>query len=227
MTAAEGAPPAALPPPAPGPPASLPPARRPTRHVALAVAGAVALLAADLAAKHWATERLSTARLGTLPPVCEEDDRGAWRMQRIRRPPLVLVEDLFELEYAENCGAAFGLLRDAPRTLRAAVLDTAAIVASVVLSFLFFAGRGGPAFAWSVPFVVAGALGNLADRLARGYVVDFIHVHYGASFDYPTFNVADIAITIGVVLLVADGFRSPEPPALDRPPIPDQDRPPT
>ena len=60
------------------------------------------------------------------------------------------------------------------------------------------------------------AVGNLADRVRLGYVVDFIRVHYDEPFDlfawhfdrfeYPTFNVADITITIGVVLLVLDGF---------------------
>lgn len=191
----------------PASPGNTPRAPRLVLSCALAI---VALLCADLASKRWAEGRLSTARLGEAPAVCGPDGR----LQRIRRPPLVIVEDVFDLEYAENCGAAFGLLRDAPAVLRGAVFDTAAIAASLVLLFLFVRGRGGPFFAWSVPFVVAGAVGNLVDRLTNGYVVDFIHVHYGDSFDYPTFNVADIAITIGVVLLVIDGFREPADAAL-------------
>ena len=86
---------------------------------------------------------------------------------------------------------------------RIAVANSAAI-----LLWLFATGRGGTWFAWSVPLVISGALGNLIDRMRYGYVVDFIHWHWKDSFDYPTFNVADITITIGVVLLLIDGFRN-------------------
>lgn len=183
--------------------------RRAPRALVGCAALIVALLAVDFASKRWAEGALSVARLGDAPAVCATDDDGVVRYQRIRRPPLTVVRDVFELEYAENCGAAFGLLREASPVLRSAVFDTAAIAASLALLFFFAAGRGGPFFAWSVPFVVAGAVGNLVDRVSSGYVVDFIHFHYGASFDYPTFNVADVAITIGVVCLVIDGFRQP------------------
>lgn len=190
-------------------PAEPPPKPRAMRAIVACAIAIVALLAADLATKRWAEGRLSTERLGDRPSVCDADENGTYRYQRLRRIPLVVVEDILELEYAENCGAAFGLLRSAPAMLRGAIFDTAAIVASLALLFLFVTGRGGPPFAWSVPFVVSGAVGNLFDRLYNGYVVDFIHFHYGSSFDYPTFNVADIAIAIGVALLVIDGFRTP------------------
>ncbi|MDW8247267.1 MAG: signal peptidase II, partial [Sandaracinaceae bacterium] len=116
-----------------------------------------------------------------------------------------------------NCGAAFGLLRNAPEGLRKGVFGIAAVLAVGMLLYLFIQGRGGPLFAWSVPLVASGALGNLIDRIRYGYVVDFIHVFYEPwNFDYPTFNVADILITIGVILLMIDSFRS-EPQASPKP----------
>jgi signal peptidase II len=59
----------------------------------------------------------------------------------------------------------------------------------------------------ALPLVLGGALGNLVDRLAHGYVIDFIDVHVsllGREYHWPTFNVADAAITVGVALLALD-----------------------
>jgi signal peptidase II len=190
--------------------------RRSNRALGFCVAGALALIAADLGTKHWAENALSAERAGERPAVCSADDDGYVRYQRARRPGIVVIEDFFELEYAENCGAAFGLLRNAPTHVRTVVFGIAAIAATLVLLWLFVQGRGGAWFAWSVPLVVAGALGNLFDRIRYGYVVDFIHWHwrdaevFGIPLDYPTFNVADIAITVGVILLLIDGFRKEE-----------------
>src|SRR5690606_10370962 len=86
----------------------------------------------------------------------------------------VLIADYLEFQYAESCGAAFGLLRDADDWVRRAVFGVAALGAVVALMWMFVVGRGGPLFAWSVPFVVSGAVGNLVDRVRYGYVVDFI-----------------------------------------------------
>jgi len=74
-------------------------------------------------------------------------------------------------------------------------------------------GQGGRLFVWSVPFIIAGALGNLHDRVMHGFVVDFIRFYFrdgwlflSPGWEYPTFNVADIHITVGVVLILLDGF---------------------
>lgn len=186
--------------------------RRSKQAITIAAIATIALVAADLGSKSWAAENLSSERIGEPPPVC--GDRG---MQRVRTDSLVLIEDYLEFSYAENCGAAFGLLRDAPDWVRRSIFGVAALAAAVVLFVMFVQGRGGPFFAWSVPLIVSGAVGNLVDRIRYGYVVDFIRFHYDEPFDilawsfdrfeYPTFNVADITITVGVALLIIDGFR--------------------
>ena len=58
----------------------------------------------------------------------------------------------------------------------------------------------------ALALVLGGALGNLIDRVRHGYVVDFIHAHWGAAY-FPAFNIADSAITIGAALLILDAFR--------------------
>ncbi|MCC6874741.1 MAG: signal peptidase II [Sandaracinaceae bacterium] len=184
--------------------------RRSNRAITYCVAGLIACLAADLGSKQWALDSLSTERPGERPAVCEVDAQGYPRWQRIRQEPVVLIEGYLELDYAENCGAAFGLLRDSPSWIRHTIFGLAASAAAIALMVMFVQGRGGPLFAWSVPFVVSGALGNLVDRLRLGYVVDFIRFHVHDSFEYPTFNVADIVIVIGVALLVLDGSKKPK-----------------
>lgn len=186
--------------------------KRSKRALIIAAAATVALLALDLGTKHWASEALSVEHPATPPEVCAEPGRN----QRLRAESTVIVDGLLELSYAENCGAAFGLLNDSPSWIRRSVFGVAAIAAAVFLFLFFIQGKGGNLFAWSVPLVVSGAVGNLADRVRLGYVVDFIRVHYDEPFDllwwhfdrfeYPTFNVADITITIGVALLILDGI---------------------
>ena len=184
--------------------------RQPRSRTALILCllGIVVLSAADLGTKQWAYERLSQERPGgSLQPVCEPGPSGAVLPQRSQRPPIVLIDDYLEFRYAENCGAAFGFMRDMPSPLRKGVFYAAALGAVVLLLWMFVSGRGGVLFAWSVPLIVAGAIGNLVDRVDLGYVVDFIRFHIRDGWSYPTFNVADIWITIGVVLIIIDGFR--------------------
>jgi signal peptidase II len=103
------------------------------------------------------------------------------------------------------------MLNDAPRWLRYGLFMTAAAVAVVVLLWMLVRGSGGPLFAASVPFIASGALGNLVDRVQHVYVVDFIRFHIHDVFEWPTFNVADSTITVGVILLLIDGFFFGEP----------------
>lgn len=168
---------------------------------------ATAVLAGvDLGTKHWALDRLSQPAAHGSDPVCEPDEYGHIRQQRTQRPPVVLVDRYLEFRYAENCGAAFGFMRDMPSLVRKGVFYLAAVGAVVLLLWMFATGRGGTLFAWSVPLIVGGAIGNFVDRVRFGYVVDFIRFHLNDRWAYPTFNVADAWITIGVAFILIDGF---------------------
>lgn len=162
---------------------------------------------ADLASKEWALDALSKERSGVKPAICEPDDQGYMRMQRLPTRTRTLIPNYLEFRYAENCGAAFGMLRTAPSWVRATIFGLAGIGACVVLTVMFMRGVGGRLFELSVPLVLSGAVGNLSDRVRHGFVVDFIRFHIKNSWEYPTFNVADISIAVGVGLLLLDGFR--------------------
>ena len=179
---------------------------RPRKALVLCLVATAVLVAADLGAKHWALGRLSQPSSHGSDPACEPDEYGRIRQQRTQRPPVVLIDDYLEFRYAENCGAAFGFMRDMPSLVRKGVFYIAAVGAVVLLLWMFITGRGGTLFAWSVPLIIGGAIGNLVDRVRFGYVVDFIRFHLNDQWAYPTFNIADAWITIGVALILIDGF---------------------
>ncbi|MET0344388.1 MAG: signal peptidase II [Polyangiales bacterium] len=183
--------------------------RRGGRALVIMLISLVVYTVADLGSKEWALDTLSRARTGEQPPVCEPDERGYLEYQRLPTESQPFIEGVINLHYAENCGAAFGMLRSAPGWLRAVVFGVAAIGAAVVLTIMFVRGTGGGMFAAAVPLILSGAVGNLSDRVRHGFVVDFIQVD-PKLFDYPTFNVADIAIAVGVGLLLLDGLRKPK-----------------
>jgi signal peptidase II len=184
---------------------------RSLRSLALCLVALLAFTALDLWTKAWAEQALSREPDHPVGPVCEPNASGRYPMQRDRSESIVLVPDYLEFRYAENCGAAFGMLDQAPRWLRVAVFMGAGVVAIAALLWMFARGHGGKLFAASVPLVASGALGNMIDRLRLGYVVDFIHFHIRDGFEWPTFNVADSTITVGVALLLLDGLRGPAP----------------
>lgn len=183
-------------------------AKRSYKALAFMLVSLAVYTAADLVSKEWALDNLSRERLGKQPAVCQPDDHGFVRMQRVPTEPKVVIDGYFVFHYAENCGAAFGILRTAPAWMRAGIFGLAALGACVVLTMMFMRGTGGPLFAAAVPLILSGAIGNLSDRFRHGFVVDFIQVD-PRWFEYPTFNVADITITIGVVLLLIDGMKKP------------------
>ena len=181
----------------------------PRRSVAASIACLLAfalLTYIDLATKDWALASLSRAPSSAPGPACVPPEKGGGYFQRLQTAPRVLIPDYLELRYAENCGAAFGLLNDGPAWLRLALFAPAATAAILGLLWLFWTGYGGALFAISVPLIASGALGNLVDRFRFGYVVDFVRFHVREVFVWPTFNVADVTITAGVILLLIEGF---------------------
>ena len=109
-----------------------------------------------------------------------------------------------------NEGAAFSFLSDAGGWQRWFFVGVS-LVASVV--FMVWITRTPASHAWmrySLALITAGALGNLIDRVWLGYVVDFISVHWQQRYFFPAFNIADSAITVGAMLMIADMFIHPE-----------------
>ncbi len=124
-----------------------------------------------------------------------------------------LIPGLLQFVYAENPGAAWGFLASAPRWVRQVVLQgfsLVAILAVLVIVWRIRALRGAMTSVVALSLVFGGAAGNLVDRIARHYVVDFIDMYVGSSH-WPTYNVADIGITFGVILLAYQMLRKRPP----------------
>ncbi len=123
---------------------------------------------------------------------------------------LTIAENFFRIRYAENPGAAWGLFRNLPEDVRGPLFHVVSIGAVILISYYFMKLSGSdPAEKWALgglPLVLGGAVGNYVDRLARGFVVDFLEAHWYDKATWPVFNVADSAICVGVGMLVLDAF---------------------
>lgn len=113
-------------------------------------------------------------------------------------PPFIIWDGVFQLEYLENRGAAFGMLKD-----QRIFFFVSVFLISIAFIWFFlkvpFEGRYAPLCVCAV-FIMAGAWGNCVDRIVLAYVVDFL---YFKLIDFPIFNVADIYVTVATFSLAA------------------------
>ncbi len=115
---------------------------------------------------------------------------------------------ILELTRLHNTGAAFSLLAQASGWQRWFFIVLAlGISTGIVVWLKGLSGRGATWLAVALSLVMGGALGNVIDRVWHGHVIDFIHFHWQQWY-YPAFNVADMAITVGAVMLVIDALLS-------------------
>jgi signal peptidase II len=115
---------------------------------------------------------------------------------------IVVIKDFFSITYICNKGAAFSFLATSP--YRLTVLTFVSLIALAAIIVFFRKLRPDQNFtAFCLSLVFAGALGNLIDRVRLGEVIDFLNVHWYEHY-WPTFNVADSAICVGVFLLIID-----------------------
>ncbi|HJL16749.1 MAG TPA: signal peptidase II [Sandaracinaceae bacterium LLY-WYZ-13_1] len=120
-----------------------------------------------------------------------------------------VVDGFFELRYARNPGAFFSLGAELAPALRRTVFVVASVAAVALIVRLYArAARAQRALRWALMLLLAGALGNLVDRVLYGEVIDFVHLYWRDVFDWATFNVADALIVGGLASLVVDLFRA-------------------
>ena len=118
----------------------------------------------------------------------------------------VEVLPILDFTLLHNTGAAFSLLAGASGWQRWFFIGLAITVSVVLVVWIWRAPRGDKLLPLALSLILGGALGNVIDRIVHGYVVDFIHLHWGAAY-FPAFNIADSAITVGAALLILDAFR--------------------
>ena len=107
---------------------------------------------------------------------------------------------IFSINYVRNYGAAFNIFEG-----NRVFLSSISIISSLILIFfIFFKGRLNLLDRYGLTLILAGSLGNGIDRIIKGYVIDFINLKL---FDFPIFNIADIAINVGCFILIFNYFR--------------------
>ena len=122
-----------------------------------------------------------------------------------------LIPGFARISYVRNSGVAFGLFAEIQSVWKPYILASMAVIAVVVI--LMYSARmpsNRVLLQLALAITLGGILGNFTDRILHGFVVDFIELHIKDVFHWPTFNVADSAITIGIGLLLVDTVKHPE-----------------
>jgi signal peptidase II len=123
---------------------------------------------------------------------------------------LNIIPGYLRLSYLHNSGVAFGFFNNVESEWKPYILGALAIVALVVIViYSLRMPQDRILLQMALAITMGGILGNFLDRLIRGYVIDFIEFHIHEAFYWPTFNVADSAITIGIALLLIDAVKNP------------------
>lgn len=113
------------------------------------------------------------------------------------RRPIPILGDVLTLDYTQNTGVAFSLF--AGQSILFLLISGAVLLVAVL--YWRVRDTGGLVLKLTFGLILGGAAGNLIDRFTRAFVVDFIHFQIPGHFDWPVFNVADSAVSVGVVLL--------------------------
>ncbi|MBN2531133.1 MAG: signal peptidase II [Deltaproteobacteria bacterium] len=180
------------------------------RPIAVAIIIFLVFTAADQASKYWAHHALLTDEFHEKTdqfPACaspdEEQARG--RFVYLNSTPITVVEDLFTFRYVENCSNAFSLMKNVPEGFRFPFLLIISILACFFIPYMYLRTPVEHKYTLlALPFILSGALGNLLDRMIYRYVIDFVDwfvVMDGKPHHWPTFNVADVSIVVGIALM--------------------------
>jgi signal peptidase II len=115
----------------------------------------------------------------------------------------------FDLTWTRNFGVALGLFQAGSETARWVLTGVTAAIAAFVAHWMW--RESSKADSFGLALVLGGALGNITDRVRYGYVVDFLDLHFGTFRPFLVFNLADAAITLGVIILLVRAFLVREP----------------
>ena len=149
----------------------------------------------------WLTVSLGTLAVDRLTKAWVDSELALGEQRTV-------VEGWLYLTHARNRGAAFGWFADSDPQLKSILFASAAgLAVAVVLLHLVGLAPGDRRVASALGLVAGGAVGNLIDRipqLGAGEVIDFLHIDFWGGYEWPDFNVADVAIVLGVAGLLVD-----------------------
>lgn len=170
----------------------------------------LAMLALDQGTKVWVRATLA-------PPAAERTKvRATWRAGldpwcQLSQRQIRVIDGFFDLCYSENTGVAFGMGKRVPRWVW---IGVGVVALGLILTFLKQARDDQKKLVLALALVGSGAIGNVVDRAALGYVTDFV-VWRWHDHAWPTFNVADAALVVGVLLMFLTMGKSADAKAKD------------
>jgi len=130
-----------------------------------------------------------------------------WARDAIELYGKIEILPIFNLTHVHNYGAAFSFLSEAGGWQRSALSILAIAISCLLLWWMRQTPKSNKLLGLSYSLILGGAIGNVIDRVAYGFVEDFIHFYY-QTWHFPAFNVADMAISLGAFLLIVDAFKS-------------------
>jgi len=137
-----------------------------------------------------------------LPVVIVDQLSKVWSLKLKGNVPITVIEGFFDLRYAENRGALWGLGNNLSEFYRKFIFVGLSSAITAFIFYLLMDKKNSKTMNIAYSLVLGGAIGNLYDRAFRGFVIDFISNHYKDFYTWPTYNVADAAIVVAVALLV-------------------------
>jgi len=115
-----------------------------------------------------------------------------------------VIEGFFNVVHARNLGSAFSFLHSAPDWFRKPFFFIVPLAAMVFITYIMLKAQKNKTQFFAFACVLGGALGNFISRIYPGYVIDFLDIKVTSTYHWPSFNVADIAITAGLILIMLD-----------------------
>ena len=112
--------------------------------------------------------------------------------------PYTIIKNFFQLEYVENYGAAFGILQNKKIFF---IITTTLVIIAITVTFVKYANKFNKPMNIALAMLLGGTIGNFLDRIRYSYVIDFISVRFGNGYNFPVFNVADMFIVVGTILI--------------------------
>lgn len=173
----------------------------------------------DQGTKYWAHHSLLTEEFHSETeqyPTCStpEEEMSRARFVYTNSTPMQVINNLFSFRYVENCSNAFSLMSNVSESFRFPFLLIISILACIGIPYMYIKTPVAHTYTlYALPFILSGALGNTLDRMFYRYVIDFVDWYIvigGKEHHWPTFNVADVSIVVGIALMALQVILTPK-----------------